>query len=386
MSRAPRILMFAEQFLPRIGGAERQALKLSGELVERGCKVEVLTPQHESDWPVRETMGRVPVNRFRYLDLTRRLKGIRGLGMPNAVFGYWQVRRALTQVIGDFDIVHGHIACPMVVYAMHVAQSMGKPAICKIALSGDKWDLAVLESTSLLGPRLARDALTNMNAWIAISRDVRQQLLGCRVEPERIWSIPNGVVIPDVASGREAAQAHRFLYLGRLGGKLSRDFETLLSAFNEVARMSPDCELAFVGGGEREAELRKALDGLPHARPRTRFVGFADPAPWLDWADVVVQPSLAEGMSNALLEAMAAGVCCIANDIPANREVLADGRAGILVKVGDVGDLAAAMQRLVTVPGECATWALRGRKHAIATYSIGHVADQYLTLYRDLLS
>lgn len=386
MSRAPRILMFSEQFLPRVGGAERQALKLSAALRERGCMVEVLTPRHEPAWPAQELMNGVPVRRFSYVDLSRKVPGIRGLGVPNALYGYLQLRRGLAGIIADFDLIHAHVASPMGVYAMMIAQALGKPVICKIALSGDNWDLAALRSTSMLGPKLARAALRKMNVWIAMSRDIQQQLAESGVEPARIRSIPNGVVIPEAVARGEATPARRFLYLGRLGGKLSRDFETLLRAFNLVAQSCPDCELVFVGGGERERELKELLAGLPHAQPRTRFVGFADPAPWLEWADAVVQPSLAEGMSNTLLEAMAAGVCCIANDIPANREVLADGQAGILVTVGSVDGLVAAMRRVVTVPGECAQWGVRGRQHAIDTFSIGHVADQYLALYRELLA
>lgn len=386
MRRAPRILMFSEQFLPRIGGAERQALKLSVALIERGCTVEVLTPRHEGGWPAREMISGVQIHRFRYVDLARFACGIRGLGLPNALFGYWQLYHALVEIIDGFDIVHAHIASPMAVHAMDIAQARGKPAICKIALSGSNWDLAVLQSTSILGPRLARSALKKMNMWVAMSTEIRQQLVGCHVDQARIRLIPNGVVIPEGMSKDSSACARHFLYLGRLGGKLSRDFETLLSAFNEVAATHPECQLAFVGGGSREAELRQMLECLPHARPRTQFVGFADPVPWMEWADVVVQPSLAEGMSNTVLEAMAAGICCIANDIPANREVLGDGQAGMLVTAGRVDELALAMRRVATIPGECAGLGMRGRQRAVETYSMDRVADQYLRLYGDLLS
>ncbi|MFZ1613339.1 MAG: glycosyltransferase family 4 protein, partial [Holophaga sp.] len=326
-----------------------------------------------------------PIRRFPYVDLTKSVAGIRGLGVPNAIYGYWQVRRALIEIIGGFDIIHGHIACPMAVYAMTVAQAFGKPAICKIAGSGSDWDLAVLRSTSMLGSKLARHALKHMNMWIAMSGEIRRQLLECGVEPARIRSIPNGVGVPNMKPKDGGAPARRFLYLGRLSRTANRDCETVLIGFNEVARTHPDCELAFVGGGERESQLRQLLESLPHARPRTRFVGFADPEPWMEWADVVVQPSRAEGMSNTLLEAMAAGICCIANDIPANREVLASGEVGILVPVGSVDELAAAMTRVVEVSGECAKWAVRGRQRVVEVYSIDHVADEYLRLYSDLM-
>ena len=147
----------------------------------------------------------------------------------------------------------------------------------------------------------------------------------------------------------------------------------------------PDCELKLVGGGECEGEIRSLLESLLHASSRTELIGFSDPKPWLEWADALIHPSLAEGMSNTLLEGMAHGLACIANDIPSNREVLGGGDAGILVPVGDVGALVQAMRRLATAPGECEHWRQRGRKRAEEVYSIDRITDEYLQLYAGLL-
>ncbi len=377
--------MFSEQFYPRIGGAERQAQKLGRALIDLGCTVEVLTARHDPSWLPTEDVDGVRIHRFPYTDICARFPGIRGLGVPNTMLGSWQVRRAVDALIGRFDLLHGHIASPMVVYAMDAAHAAGKKAICKIALSGPKWDLEALRKTSLAGGRLARHALKRLDMWVAMSGEIRRQLQDSGVDASRIRSIPNGVVLPKDQPVSSEAPARRFLHLGRLSATAFRDVPTLLRAFDRVARELPDCELCLVGGGEREDEVRELLASLPDARTRARLVGFADPGPWLEWADVVVQPSLAEGMSNTILEAMAAGVCCIANDIPANREVLADGQAGILVSVGSVEGLAAAMRQLAVTAGESLHWGQRGRLRAQAVYSMEKVATQYLSLYADLL-
>jgi len=159
----------------------------------------------------------------------------------------------------------------------------------------------------------------------------------------------------------------------------------LLRAFDRLAMEFPESQLKLVGGGEREGEIRSLLESLLHASSRTELIGFSDPKSWLEWADALIHPSLAEGMSNTLLEGMAHGVACIANDIPPNREVLGDGKAGILVPVGDVDALAQAMRRLATVPGECEQWRQRGRKRAEEVYSIDRITDEYLQLYAGLL-
>ena len=382
---APRILMFCEQFHPRVGGAERQAQKLARALMDLGCNVEVLTPRHNPSWQSTEDVDGVRIHRFPYVDISSRVRGIRGLGVPNAAFGFWQVRRALHALMGRFDVLHGHIASPMVVYAMDCAHAAGRRAICKIAASGPRWDLEVLRRTSLAGGWLARHALARFDMWIAVSEGIRRQLEESGVEASRIRSIPNGVLVPKVEPGAEPAPARKFLYLGRLSATAGRDVPTLLRAFDQLARDLPDCELCLVGGGEHQGEIRELLASLPDAGKRTRMVGFEPPGPWLEWADVVVQPSLAEGMSNTILEAMAAGTCCIANDIPPNREVLANGKAGILVSVGNVEALAAAMREMAVTPGMPQLWGQRGRIRALEVYSMEKVASQYLSLYTDLL-
>jgi len=188
--------------------------------------------------------------------------------------------------------------------------------------------------------------------------------------PDRGYSERSGYS----SSGTKAKSGYRshFLYLGRFAQTAQKDYETLLRAFDRLVMEFQDCDLTLVGGGEREGEIRSLLVSLTHARSRTEMVGFCDPKPWLERADALIHPSLAEGMSNTLLEGMAHGVTRIANDIPPNREVLGGGEAGILVPVGDVDSLVQAMRRLATVPGECEQWRPRGRKRAEEVYrSIG---------------
>jgi len=142
-------------------------------------------------------------------------------------------------------------------------------------------------------------------------------------------------------------------------------------------------ELAIVGGGDLYDETQRLVDACP-ARERIHLPGFDRPGKWLIWADCFVLPSRWEGLSIALLEAMAAGLPCIANDIPPNREVLDDGKAGVLVPVENGDALEGAMREMVEENGVAEHYARQARERVEQCYSIGAVADRYLALYREL--
>jgi glycosyltransferase involved in cell wall biosynthesis len=97
-------------------------------------------------------------------------------------------------------------------------------------------------------------------------------------------------------------------------------------------------------------------------------------------SDLVIHTSLSEGFGNVLIEAMAAGVPVIASDIPACREVLDDGRAGILVPPGDPGGLAAAIERILGSDAERARMAEAGRERVRAEFDSSHMAAGYSRL------
>jgi len=319
------------------------------------------------------------------MDLTKRFTGLRGLGLLNTLVMGRQVRQAVMKYIGDFDILHAHIAWSMVAYAGETAQRLNKKIVCKVAAGGDAFDLGTLRRTSPLGPKLAKRLLSMVDKWIAISQQIGSNIEQEIIDKNRIARIPNGVEIPACLPGHHRNVARHFLYLGRLSRTAHRDYQTLLRAFDRLAALIPECELKLVGGGELSGEVYAFLQSLPHARYRTELVGFCDPTRWLQWADALIQPSRAEGLSNTLLEGMAHGLVCIANDIPPNREVLGEAEAGMLVPVGDTNALVECMRRVATISGECHRWRMAGRLRAEQVYAMDRITNDYLRLYQTLL-
>jgi glycosyltransferase involved in cell wall biosynthesis len=134
--------------------------------------------------------------------------------------------------------------------------------------------------------------------------------------------------------------------VGRLE-ESQKDFTTLLKAYAQLVERTGAPERLVVVG---EGASRKALEALARdlgLAGRVSFVGFqANPYVWIRHASLMAYSSKMEGLPNVLLEGMAVGQLVISTDCPVGpREILDEGRAGMLTPVGDVAALADAMER-----------------------------------------
>ena len=156
-----------------------------------------------------------------------------------------------------------------------------------------------------------------------------------KIPRERITVVPNGVAphpafpAPALAALRRACGLPEAGFVIGSVGRLDRikGYDRLLRAFAPLSAQGDSCVLLLVGdGAEREALDRQAHDlGV---RGRIVFAGFQrESRQFLDLMDLFVLPSRSEGMSMALLEAMAAGVPVLVTDVGSNRELIANGRA-----------------------------------------------------------
>jgi GalNAc-alpha-(1->4)-GalNAc-alpha-(1->3)-diNAcBac-PP-undecaprenol alpha-1,4-N-acetyl-D-galactosaminyltransferase len=164
----------------------------------------------------------------------------------------------------------------------------------------------------------------------------------------RAWGI-KARVIPNVLRAMPAPDAEReqvIVSIGRLVPQ--KGFEMSIEAFSRLAKRYPGWRYIVLGDGPLRQEL-ESLGTRLDLGPRLEFKGVvADVDNWLAKASICVQPSRFEGFPNAVMEAMAMGVATISTDCDSGpRDLITDGVDGMLVPVGEVDALTAALDSLM---------------------------------------
>lgn len=176
----------------------------------------------------------------------------------------------------------------------------------------------------------------------------------------------------------------RFVILNVARLAVQKGQATLVEAFGRIAPAHPHVDLWIAGIGPLEADLR-ARAAACGVTDRVTFLGFQEDVNALHaQADLFVFPSIFEGFGNALGEALLAGLPIIASDLDViRRDVLAGDRAALLVDVGDVSGLAAAMTRLVTSETERLTLGRRAR-YVGRQFTVDRMLRAYRQVYAGL--
>jgi glycosyltransferase involved in cell wall biosynthesis len=378
--------MAISQFHPVPGGAENQALALARRLVREGCQVTIVT-QHRKGLPASERLGGVRVDRR-----------IRALPF-GPFFGLTYVASlALYLLLRGWrhDVLHAHQLYLDAAILSLFALVSGKPCLAKVACSGEDGDVRRLDR--LKGSALLWRAIRRMDRVVALTEEMRRELLASGFRPEQIVVIPNGVDAERFLPPRDRAAARARLRLeGEVGerrakiviflGRLTRqkDWRTLLQALMLLQGGPVRTELLVLGEGPERQDLLNERHDLGLERSVRVLGSVSDPLPYYHAADAFVLPTRSEGLSNSLLEAMATGLPCVATRLEANAEVVDDGADGILVKGNDPGALAGALRRVLADPGTARRLGDAARSKALTHFALDGVAARYLALYRDLL-
>jgi sugar transferase (PEP-CTERM/EpsH1 system associated) len=230
--------------------------------------------------------------------------------------------------------------------------------------------------------------LRGVDRAFTVSADLRTRLAReLHLDEGRFEVIRNGVDVRAFASleSREHRDpAERPLRIGSVG-RLARvkNYPLLMRAF---ARLPPEprCRLVLVGEGPERAALERLALELGIAN-RCELTGHRDDvAEVLRSLDVFVLPSASEGMSNTLLEAMAAGLAVLASDVGGNREVIAPGRSGLLFGSQDLEGAVAQLRALLESRALRLSLGREAAARARAEFSIEAMLQRYEQLYREV--
>ena len=239
------------------------------------------------------------------------------------------------------------------------------------------------------------DRWTNglVNHNVCVSQGVADfVILATGLQPGKVSVIPNGVhcelfahAMPaDLTSLGIRPDAPVVITVGRL--EVQKGIADLLRAAAEVLRERSDCQFLIVGDGRDRASLEALAASLGIAES-VRFTGSrADVPSLLKAASMFVLPSLWEGMPNALLEAMAAGLPVIATAVEGSREVIDSDVTGLLVEPANPLQLSQAILRLLRSPVISAKLACAAQISVASTFTETGVVAAHDSLYRRLLS
>ena len=212
------------------------------------------------------------------------------------------------------------------------------------------------------------------------------------VPAEKLVCIPNGIEC-EVArrKNREQLLAELDLppdtfvagFIGRLAKQ--KRVEDLIWAVETLRQIRPRLHLVVIGDGPERERLEQFTRDV-HCTEHVRFLGHRDDAArFLPALDVVCLASSFEGMSNSVMEAMAAGLPVLASDIPPNRELVVPGETGFLFKLADSVGIMQFLRRLIDEPGLAERLGRAGRERIQQHFSVQQMVTSYVELYRNLI-
>lgn len=253
------------------------------------------------------------------------------------------------------------------------------------------WDVQDLDG-SLRKYRIARRVLgLFVQRFIALSRDLERYLLrDVGLGAKKVVQIYNGVDTERFVAA-DARRSAATVVIGTVGRMKAVKNQTLLcQAFVALLARRPDLvgkvSLKLIGDGP----LRRDCTALVTSAQRQQWVEFtgdsSQVAEQMRGLDVFVLPSLAEGISNTILEAMASSLPVIATAVGGNVELVADGQSGCLVASGDVAAMSAAIELYVDDAALRSRHGAYGRQLVESHFSLPRMLARYDQIYQGLVA
>lgn len=358
-----------------VGGTETQAVELARRLPATGYEVTVGCLKREGPLEDRLQGTGIAIREFRS-------RG--GIDSPS---GLRQLLR-MSWFLRSFDIVHTHDLWSNLI-GVPAARLAGIPAIVS-----SRRDLSHLEWYR--GKRrVCLKWIQNLGgAVVTNAAPIRDVLLGeDGFDPRKVRVIHNGV---DVAKFKSARKDRIRLFPDAGDGKLVvlvgnmhtdvKGHPWLIAAAPAVLEQFPDTRFVLVGEGEQRSHFEKQVRDLGFLQSFLFLGRRSDIPEILASCDIAVLPSRAEGLPNAVLEYMAAGLPVIVSRVGGNAELVQDGVTGMLVPSEDSAALSAALLKLLSEPALAARLAQAGHEFTVRNFSFERLVQDVDALYTELLS
>ncbi len=259
-------------------------------------------------------------------------------------------------------------------------------------------DVGDLDGSNVTYQRVRRFYRPFVNYYLALSQDLREYLTTqIKIPENKVLQVYNGVDsdrfhpagLDHSIPGCPFSRCDHWI-VGTVGRMQTvKDQPMLVRAFIRTLEIDPSLSgrlrLVMIGDGPLRAECKQLLDAgrisdlawLPGER--------SDVAEIMGGLDCFVLPSLAEGISNTILEAMASGLPVIATAVGGNADLVTSGITGQIVPAGDPEALAEQLVKLAKAPSQAKTMGQLGRERVEERFSMNAMVAAYLNTYDKLL-
>ncbi len=363
-----KIALVTRRYPPLIGGAERVLSYLGPAMAAAGAEVSVLTSRLEG-MAAAEGSGSFRVARL----ATSRLRFV----------GTWLYMRELARWFARNRVDVAYVS--MLKHDAYAVLAQGRrwgfPVVLRPEGAGATGDLA-WQAWGRFGRRIGRRC-READAVVAISAAVRAELVGDGYDPARVVDLPNGVPVPEEPwRPRGDGGPFRVVFVGRLATE--KGLDALVDAWSLVRAEVPGSLLTLIGEGPERPRLAARIGRLGLDDAVAMPGASADPSGVVRGSDLFVLPSREEGMSIALLEAMALGIPVVASAIPGNLALMTDGVHGRLAPPDDPPALA---RTILDARADPLAPAMAGaaRRRVAGAFSIEAVARRHLALFARLI-
>lgn len=354
---------------PVVGGLEKQAHELAKALKSVGMEIQVLSGKISTAQNTSEEVEGIQVFRMPWWNS----KLLRFLFIPFVLFFH------LFRLRKQFDVLHVHQHSSVSLFAILCCRILHKPVLAKLANVGIHGLVGL--NRGIFG-KIRTKIFLSADAVVAMAPASYNELLTSGYTVNRILTVPNGIPINSDRnrSSRNSTSQMNAVFVGRLMPQ--KNVEMLLKAWAIVCNDSQfKAHLHIWGDGPLKEEL-KAMTMELRINHRITFAGYvSDVNDKLTAMDLFILPSNQEGNSNAILEAMKAGLPVITTDVGGARLQVGPAGQDLIVKPGDCDALAERILLLVRNPKMIESIGAEMRLRVEHYFSIHHVARCYQSCY-----
>jgi len=365
-----RVFFLLDSFM--LGGTETQAVELARRLDPARYRVTVGCLRREGPLLDRLVASELPVV---HVDIGR------GIDSPSGALAVLRLARFLRR--GRFEILHAHD-----LWSNLVGMSAGVIARVPVRITSQR-DLSHDAWYGTYRRHILRFLQARSSVVLTNASAIRDGLIAQdRISPDKVCVIYNGVDLARLQRARanrekffpESAGKKLIVLVGNMISDVKGHL-TLISAAPAIVKAFPHTQFVFVGDGQRRAAFEQAVEACG-LNANFLFLGRRNDVPEiLASCDIAVLPSLAEGLPNAVLEYLAAGLPVVASALGGNLEVIEDGVTGFLVPPEDAGALAGALLRLLEDEELARLLGKAGREHVSSRFSFDRLVEETENLY-----